>query len=270
MKRVMLSAALGAALVNLCMQGAAAADLPAPPASPNSSAAVPVQRWDWSGLYLGIHGGWGFGRDPFATLVTDPTGSTSTYLNGVNSRGYIAGGHVGYNVQRGWWLAGLETDFSITGIEGQHSLTVHSPPGGFLPGAATSESFRDRFDYLSSARARVGVVPLDSLLIYLTGGAAWAHLTQDTSFATNGTFFDMSSSSSSPVLLFGWAAGGGAEASLQSLGLPNLLVRAEYLHYDFGSTGSSASVAGGIATVSQTTTGRLGVDVVRGGLSVKF
>ena len=270
MKRVMLSAALGAALVNLCIRDAGAADLPLPPATLNSGAAVPAPRWDWSGLYLGVHGGWGFGRDPFAVLVTDPTGTTSAYLNGVNSQGYVAGGHVGYNVQRGWWLAGLETDFSVTEIEGQHSLTVHSPPGSFLPGAATTESFRDRFDYLSSARARLGIVPLDSLLIYVTGGAAWAHVTQDTSFAMTGTFFDTSSVSSSPVLLFGWAAGGGAEASLQSLGLPNLLVRAEYLHYDFGSTGSSASVTGGVATGSQTATGRLGVDVVRGGLSVKF
>jgi opacity protein-like surface antigen len=270
MKRVMLSAALGAALVNLCMQGAAAADLPAPPASPNSSAAVPVQRWDWSGLYLGIHGGWGFGRDPFATLVTDPTGTTSAYLNGVNSQGYVAGGHVGYNAQRGWWLAGLEMDLSATGIEGKHAVAATAPPGSFLPGAATSESYRDRFDYLSSARARLGVLPLDSLLVYVTGGVAWAHLTQDTSFATTGTFFDMSSSSSSPVLLFGWAAGGGVEASLQSLGLPNLLVRAEYLHYDFGSPASSVSFTGGVVSPGQTATGRLGVDVVRGGRSVKF
>jgi outer membrane immunogenic protein len=270
MKRVMLSAALGAALVDLCLRCAVAADLPAPPANVSSSAAVPAQRWDWSGLYLGLHGGWGFGRDPFSIPVSDPTGTTTGYLNGVNSRGYVAGGHVGYNVQRGWWLAGLEMDLSATGIEGKHSLTVTSPPGSFLPGAATTNSYRDKFDYLSSARARLGVLPLDSLLIYLTGGAAWAHLTQDTSFATTGTFFNSSTTTSSPLFLFGWAVGGGAEASLQSLGLPNLLIRAEYLHYDFGSMGSSVSVIGGTAFSGQTATGRVGVDVVRGGLSVKF
>ena len=53
----------------------------------------------------------------------------------------------------------------------------------------------------------------------------------------------------------GWAAGGGVEYRLWQ----NLLLRAEYLHYGFGS-----------ATYFDGLNSKLSIDVVRGGLSYKF
>jgi opacity protein-like surface antigen len=71
---------------------------------------------------------------------------------------------------------------------------------------------------------------------------------------------------STPTWQFGWVAGLGAEARLFDT---NWLARLEYLHYDFGNTGSAfASDFHGV--VSSLSGGDLTVDVVRAGLSYKF
>jgi hypothetical protein len=59
------------------------------------------------------------------------------------------------------------------------------------------------------------------------------------------------------------------EASLSGIGMGNLLVRAEYLHYDFGKGGTSFFSTNG-TTQFANTSGRITADVVRGGLSIKF
>ncbi len=76
----------------------------------------------------------------------------------------------------------------------------------------------------------------------------------------------MALSTSTPTWQFGWVAGLGAEARLFDT---NWLARLEYLHYDFGNTGSAfASNFGGF--VSSRSGGDLTLDVVRAGLSYKF
>jgi opacity protein-like surface antigen len=57
---------------------------------------------------------------------------------------------------------------------------------------------------------------------------------------------------------FGWVGGGGLEYKLWE----HVLVRAEYLHYDFAKTTYSTP----LAVINAAST----VDVVRGGLSYKF
>jgi opacity protein-like surface antigen len=71
---------------------------------------------------------------------------------------------------------------------------------------------------------------------------------------------------STPSWRFGFAVGAGVEARLWDT---NWLGRVEYLHYDFGDSGSSASVFGGTPGTSFAS-GRLTADVVRAGLSYKF
>jgi outer membrane immunogenic protein len=77
------------------------------------------------------------------------------------------------------------------------------------------------------------------------------------------------SGGTSPIWEFGWVAGVGGEARLWD---SNWLLRVEYLHYDFGDSGSfSESVSQGALSASITsTTGHLTTDVVRAGLSYKF
>jgi outer membrane immunogenic protein len=146
-----------------------------------------------------------------------------------NSRpsGGLFGGHAGYNWQYGSVVAGFEADFDGADIS-QTVLGVQS-----------------KTDELASARARVGYIFVPNLLAYGTGGAGWGH-----------TNLNVTGVTTDAISQFGWTAGAGLEYKL----LDHLLLRAEYLHYDFGKT--SLPVFGD--NLSET------VDVVRGGLSYKF
>jgi opacity protein-like surface antigen len=120
---------------------------------------------------------------------------------------------------------------------------------------------------------------MPNLLLYGTGGLAWTRFVQETTDTISSNTPEISGHSvtSTPDWRFGWAAGGGAEARLFD---SNWLVRVEYLHYDFGDSGSFSETSseierykvyegGGYKPVSFTS-GNLTVDVVRAGLSYKF
>lgn len=141
--------------------------------------------------------------------------------------GGVFGGHAGYNWQYGSVVAGLEVDFDGADIK-KTVLTVEQK---------TNE--------LASARARVGYLFVPSLLAYGTAGAGWGH-----------TELSAPRALSDEVDQFGWVAGVGLEYKL----LDHVLLRAEYLHYDFAKT-EAQSVGDNIKET---------VDVVRGGLSYKF
>jgi hypothetical protein len=72
--------------------------------------------------------------------------------------------------------------------------------------------------------------------------------------------------------MFGLVAGAGAEMSLGNFGMGALLLRVEYLHYDFGDTGGlfSSNTFLGVTNTLTDKGGRLTADVVRGGASLKF
>jgi outer membrane immunogenic protein len=128
----------------------------------------------------------------------------------------------------------------------------------------------DRFDYLASARTRLGFTPWQSVLFYGTAGPAWLPLRQTSSQTT------VTAGVTSVLVLpsdhFGLAVGGGAEVALGTYGMAGWLARIEYLHYDFGANASSVSTvaSGGVTATSSTGGGPLSADVVRDGLSFKF
>ena len=146
-------------------------------------------------------------------------------LNATTSGGLI-GGHAGYNWQYGPVVTGLEVDFDGADIK------------------KTVLGLEEKTNELASARARLGYVFFPNLLAYGTAGAGWGHTT-----LTDVTGASVAANQ------FGWVAGVGLEYKL----VDHVLLRAEYLHYDFGKTTFSD-----FDTVKET------VDVVRGGLSWKF
>jgi outer membrane immunogenic protein len=200
--------------------------------------APPVVVSDWSGFYIGVAGGYGFGSTSF-----DPFWSSSSGpgLPGDNAspKGGLVGGYAGYNWQFGSWVTGFEVDFSGADIE------------------ATSTNFNQKTDELASARARLGYTVLPNLLAYGTAGAGWGHTTLNTT-GPNFTLFGENGLESS-VSQFGWVAGAGLEYKVWG----NFIARAEYLHYDFGSQ-AFAYPFGPTPNASER------IDVVRGGLSYKF
>jgi outer membrane immunogenic protein len=136
--------------------------------------------------------------------------------------GGLFGGHAGYNWQYGSVVAGLEVDFDGADIK-QTVLGLES-----------------KIDELASARARVGYVLFPSLLAYGTAGAGWGHFRASDALGDNANANE-----------FGWTAGVGLEYKL----VDHVLLRAEYLHYDFAKDSLNAKTT---------------VDTVRGGLSWKF
>jgi opacity protein-like surface antigen len=148
----------------------------------------------------------------------------------VTATGGLGGGHVGYNWQFGSVVAGVEGDFDGADLK-----------------ATDVDNFTHKTDMLASARARLGYVFVPNLLAYGTAGAGWGH--SKISSVGSSTSFDQ----------FGWVAGAGLEYKLWG----PISVRAEYLHYDFGSKSFTDFNFG---------TDRLkeSVDVVRGGISYKF
>ena len=220
----------------------------------------------WAGFYLGVHGGYGWKQDDFSTSEAFFL-QTPQSINGVRSQGAVYGGQAGYNWQFGRAVTGLEIDFSAADIKGSNGVTETTPFGG---GTFTSSlSVNERVQYLGTARARLGWLPTDNVLLYGTAGLAWERLditTVQSQTATPGPVTQVGAVRT-PVDKFGWVAGVGAEVML---GSPNWIGRLEYLHYDIGQVqGSSLLIqAGGFRDVS--TAGSQTIDVVRAGVSYKF
>src|SRR5262245_9613331 len=89
---------IGAVTCAMFSGSALAADMPVP----GASTVIPVPVYTWTGFYVGLHGGWGFGN---AHL----NNNTDIVLNDHATNGGLVGGHIGYNWQMGYsWLIGLE------------------------------------------------------------------------------------------------------------------------------------------------------------------
>jgi outer membrane immunogenic protein len=115
MKRILL----GGIVLALAAASAHAADLPrsAPPVV-KAPVLAPPSVYDWSGFYIGINGGYGWGQSSF-------DGATGTFGN-FNTAGWVAGGTAGYNLQYGHAVFGVEGDIDWSNINGSASCV-----GGF-------------------------------------------------------------------------------------------------------------------------------------------
>jgi outer membrane immunogenic protein len=115
----------------------------------------PEAVWNWTGFYIGAHGGYGWSRDNFF----DAEGILS--FPPIDGRGYLIGGHAGYNWQRGKLVGGLEVDLSVPRIGGDSIVSAIIPgPGGPFGGDAFVRNSRSfSYDYLGTARGRIGFSP---------------------------------------------------------------------------------------------------------------
>jgi outer membrane immunogenic protein len=174
MKRVFFALVGLAALTGT----AAAADLPPRPApAPYYKAPVAIPVYNWTGFYIGINGGGGFGRSQW-----DSTG-------GFNTSGGLVGGTVGYNYQFGQGVVGLEGDIDWADINGTTNVTCPL-------GCKTSDH------WLSTVRGRLGYAA-DRFMPFVTGGAAFGDIRASTP--------GFAGASNTNV---GWTAGAGLEFAI--------------------------------------------------------
>jgi outer membrane immunogenic protein len=222
---------------------------------------------DWSGFYLGVHGGGGWGTDPFTFTQTNvgggfggnPPGFNLT-VHDISSSGFVVGGHFGYNWQ--YYrsvVVGIELDADAADISGTSSASGSAVIGGGVGPVSATFSLQDKVTTLGTARARLGWLATEWLLLYGTGGLAWERFEQTSTLSQTVGGVTNVLTTVTPDTRFGFVVGAGGEAKL--FGSNNWLVRAEYLHYDFGDLGSRTGTL---------TSGNQTVDVVRGGITFKF
>src|SRR5215468_6110281 len=116
MRSVLLSAVSGIALAS----SAFAADIyPGGVSYKDTPVLLPVTSW--TGFYLGVNGGFGgfnslkFRDDTFVTA----TGADFLRITGkTDTAGGFGGGQLGYNLQSGGFVYGVETDIQGAGIRG--------------------------------------------------------------------------------------------------------------------------------------------------------
>ena len=178
-----------------------AADLGGRPVSYKDEPDYGPPRYLWTGLYTGLHAGYGWGTSSHRDTAGVTTG-------GFDTDGFVGGGTLGYNFQSGQIVWGLETDISYSDITGV----------GFSGGAAYTSSI----DWLWTVRARLGV-DMNGWMPYITGGLAVA----DVEATSLSGLFGKSDTKA------GWTIGGGLEVKLDR----NWSFKAEYLYVDLGDVG---------------------------------
>ena len=198
MKRVVLAGISALAVVTM-MGAANAADIQRRQAMPTKAPAY-VAAYNWTGMYVGVNGGGGFGHS---------TWSGATGTSGFNTTGGVVGGTIGYNYQMNQAVFGLEGDIDWSNI---HGSTTTAP--------CTTMSCETRNSWLGTARGRIGYA-FDRFMPFVTGGAAFGDV------------------KASPVgfagvrdARVGWTLGGGLEAAIAG----PWTAKVEYLYVDLGKT----------------------------------
>lgn len=186
---------------------AKAADIPRPVYKGVRSV---VAYYNWTGFYLGVNGGYGWGDSSWDA----PAGFA------VKPKGWLFGGTLGYNYQIGSIVYGIEGDFDWSNV------SASSACGGFI--------CETRNNWLGTARGRLGYA-VDRFLPYITAGAAiGAVKASDTNPATPGQ----------TKTQLGWTLGGGVEYAFMG----NWTAKLEYLYVDLGKFDCGANCFAGVAT----------------------
>ncbi|HMN71507.1 MAG TPA: outer membrane beta-barrel protein [Rhodoblastus sp.] len=281
MKLKFFAAAFAASVV---AGSAFAADLPSRKVAPAYVAPVPV--FTWTGLYVGLNVGYGFGgssgSNGFGVVLPPATAQHIGAISGGGGglKGILGGGQIGYNYQMGSLVAGIETDIQGAGLRANQQAGGVMGAGNngaaqFIAVAASS-----RIDWFGTLRGRLGVAmpSAPNLMLYATGGLAYGNVKQTATpvfvNVTGGSLLGGQSSVSSTKL--GWTIGGGFEYAPASM--PNWSLKLEYLYTDLGNstlnlTNAGAAVGGYFAccTLSsgaQTISNRF--HTVRAGLNYRF
>jgi outer membrane immunogenic protein len=239
MKRIILVAVAAAAsgLISTANAADMAVKAPAYKAPPS------VALYNWTGLYLGIDGGYGWG------------GTTGDWLGtrggNFNVNGALFGGQIGFNYQfpASPLVLGIEADWDWANVKGSNSDT--SDPG-FT--AVHNVKIQD----LGTVRGRAGYA-WDRVLLYGTGGWAWSRRAY-VDFTCSGLCTPPFASDTH--FLSGYTVGGGIEYGIT----PNLSAKAEYLYAHLTPTDYfvSQGCVPGICSVGAN------INVVRLGLNWRF
>jgi outer membrane immunogenic protein len=165
--------------------------------------------FSWTGFYAGMNGGYGWGKQSLESVT--PSGGAvmpcSTFATDckLSLRGTIVGGTVGFNLQAGAAVFGIETDLNYA------DAPASTPVFG-------ADELETRVQWFGTLRGRLGYA-YGALMPYVTGGLYVQHATATYSVPTifSGSRSDLS---------IGWTLGGGVEYALDE----SWSIKGEYLY----------------------------------------
>lgn len=182
------------------------------------------------------------------------------------------------------WLIGIEADFDWSGIDGSDTSAGVITLGPVqVPFTQTAS---EKINWFGTVRARLGFLPVDNLLAYVTGGFAYGRVEHSATYINNcaapltgagfgfsficGSFAPCFAGSSSDVV-GGWTVGGGLEYAIWQ----RWTLRAEYLYVSLDSksvtqAGTALSIFGTTLSSTNANFDRTTFNVARIALNYKF
>jgi outer membrane immunogenic protein len=179
-----------------------AADLGPRPVYKGPAYVAPI--FTWTGFYVGVNAGYGFGKSDWNPGVSS-----------FDANGALAGGTLGYNLQTGNFVWGIEGDFDWSDMKGD------------------SAGVETKVPWFGTVRGRIGYA-FDRFLPYITGGAAFGQVKMDTGAGTD------------DENRIGWTVGAGVEWAF----LANWSAKIEYLYADLGTASCNIAACGAGVDVS--------------------
>jgi outer membrane immunogenic protein len=164
----------------------------------------PPEVYDWSGIYIGAHGGYGFGDVEYDTSLTGENIQSDI-------DGFIGGGHLGWNWQMDSVVFGGEASFTGTDLDGDNDSGV---AGVNLDGDVS---------WYALFGGKLGFAA-DRTLFYAKGGYAYGEI------GTAGQNANIPDAFSNDENHHGWFIGGGIEYAW----MDDVIVGAEYNFIDLG------------------------------------
>ena len=219
----------------------------------------------FGGWYVGANVGYGYLEHNFhdrdfiaASIDGQLPRTTRDTKSGVNG-----GVQAGYNYQSGCTLFGVEADWSWADTNAT-SYNTDGDAGVNLDASTVSSKMR----WFGTARTRGGVI-VDNVLLYVTGGLAYANFARSYSIFENNPPATVTTYNWSNTRL-GWTAGVGTEWAFA----PNWSLKSEVLYMRFEKDTSTAIGVGapfaGVADASYRLESQNNVWVSRIGVNYRF
>jgi outer membrane immunogenic protein len=202
----------------------------------------PSAYFSWGGLYGGLNVGGGVGNTSFSVVTPYPGIATNLFTSASDEiRGFVGGGHAGYNWQFGSVVVGVEGDLEYS----------HQQNGVQVFGLQISNGT----DFFSTLRGRAGYAGIEDWLFYATAGGGYTHNVANYNL---GGFGGFQQDDLSPV----WVVGAGVETRVSG----RWVGRLEYLYLSGGTVTTAFGFPGGTMTVNR----NIHDSVMRTGLSYYF